>query len=966
MSKKNALFPVVKEAIAFERLWQQATEMVSALSGEIWNDQGEHDPGVTLLQAVVWNCADLSYRAALPLNDLLTHSKGQPTLFPAEFGPDHVLTCSAVTAEDYRRIVLDLHSSDIPLHTQEQGFLFSDACLIKEPEEHRFHWWYNAEQREYSFTEPEMNNGEGKEKIMLRGNLWLLVIPGRLTQALSSDNRASVEHHLRDILAGHRNAGEQISRIIWLKPVEFSPRIKIELSDDISDASQTAAQIFQITEALLQPPVVRHTTDQRRALGEPCESLFEGPRLQHGWQQPLVSQISPEGITINLSLLINQLLSIPGVVRLSQLSVTSLPEQINAVREDCWSWQVDAGYFPLLWGDDPLALLAGSNSPLILMTKGGIYHPLNRETMAECLTTPELIQTPAEVLPAGRLRNLRAYIPLGDRLPACYALQQADKVKDDHVRALHQFLLPADQLLADGCAELALVPELLAFNQRGNAIRGTRWPYQKTSVNQTVHHACATELSQFQRRNAAIFPDNRSQPDQTNLLRELDFLRHLLGYFGTEHAARPLTLDSADFLASQRAYLAQQPELGYARSNMRTGQVSALQKRIAARTGLGSGCFADNPDLSQLPFYLVEHRQLLPPIPDRAFNTEQTPETFTAEGHRVTLTQQGIASRIIPGQLIDLIITGQAETVRINQLLVMASGTHSLTFSTMHNQHLLNNLERLQAAFHNQQLRWQNSQVWLQDMDYRLNYAPAAEQPEDPHQRLLVSNAQSPWPALVSRGDVIAIVPAELQFATTIVDNDRAVVAEEAWRLDATIEEIDPLAGTLLIKKAADSKHDFPSAPESFRYQWYFAHSRYATADRFSFVISAVMNRRILENENIKPRELMAWVQKTIMAECPAHISLMSHWLDPAAFNNFAMTWKHWQNNGARMGDDAYAIMRMLTLGHLPATHLGIGMMRLATDAQRRDVMGEARDQWNTATILSEALFCVPPELTTR
>lgn len=112
MSKENALFPAVKDAIAFEALWQQAHEKVTALSGDIWTDTGDHDPGVTLLQSATWNCSDLSYRASLPLNDLLTHQDGRP-LFPKDFGPEQVLTCNTVTAEDYRRALLDVHSSDI-------------------------------------------------------------------------------------------------------------------------------------------------------------------------------------------------------------------------------------------------------------------------------------------------------------------------------------------------------------------------------------------------------------------------------------------------------------------------------------------------------------------------------------------------------------------------------------------------------------------------------------------------------------------------------------------------------------------------------------------------------------------------------------------------------------------------------------------------------------------------------------
>ncbi len=961
MSKDNALFPAVKDAIAFDALWQQAHEKATALSGEIWTDTGDHDPGVTLLQSAAWNCSDLSYRTSLPLNDLLTH-KDQNTLFPEEFGPEQVLTCTTVTAEDYRRALLDLHSRDIKtLDTDEQDFLFSDVSLIKEPEESRFHWWYNAEKREYSFKEPAVTDPKDKSTLSLRGNLWLSVVPTRYTQSLSSDNRAAVEQHLDAFLAAHRNLGEAVSCITWLQPAIFSPRMTIELADNISDINQVAAHIYQVTDAFLRPPVVRYTTEQRRALGDADDDIFEGPRLQYGWQQTAPSQISSGGYVLNLGPLVNLLLAIPGVVSLSTLSVDTSDGHITAGAGDSWRWQVADGYYPLLWGAAPLDLLATAGGPLTLMSKGGIRNTLNSASMAGYLIQADLIETTPTVLPAGRFRDQTAYIPVGQRLPECYALQQPDAVIDDPTRAVHQFLLIADQLLADGTAELALLPTLLAFKDRGDAIRGTRWPYADTMVQQSIHQPYAETLKDRALRDTAIFTQG-NQPNGGNFARELDFIQYLLGYFGTQRAALPLTLDLPDFLATQRAYLAQQPALGYDRTNIRIDRVSALQKRIAARIGLDSICFAENPDLAQLPFYLIEHRQLLPQTPGSAFDPEQTPSDFAVVEPDITLTQAGSAGKIVQGQLIDLIAIEGDSRRDVKRLLVIATDGDSFTVSTENSQQLINNLEYLKKAFLGGNLRWQNSDVWLQDMDYRLHYAEAALQPSDKRQRLLASNAQSPYPAMVSVEDGIVIRPAGLQFAQPGAKAYRASAVDVDWQLEATVKAIDPIAGTLLIEKAANSETDFPSEETSYRYQWAFSHANYATTDRFSFVVSAVLNRRLIESPNIVPDKLVAWVQETIMAEFPAHISLINHWLDDATFNNFGAIYARWQNNGMPLGDDAFALMQMLTLGNLPITQLDLGLMRIATEAQRDEVIGDG-SQWNEDVILREELFYVPQDV---
>lgn len=958
MSKENALFPAVKDEIAFDALWQQALEKVTALSGEVWTDTGDHDPGITLLQSATWNCSDLSYRASLSLNDLLTNQDRTP-LFPEEFGPEQVLTCNTVTAEDYRRALLDVHSSDIDtLDTPGQDFLFSDVSLIKEPEGRRFHWWYNAEKREYSFTEPTDTAPEDKTTLTLRGNLWLSLVPTRYTQSLSPGNRAAVEQYLATFLAAHRNLGEAVSRIIWLQPATFSPRITIELADNISDINQVAAQIYQVTDAFLRPTVARYTTEQRRALGDADDAIFEGPMLKHGWQQTAPSQITSGGYVLNLGPLVNLLLAIPGVASLSTLSVDTDDGHITAVEDDNWRWQVADGYYPLLWGTAPLEQLATASGPLTLVSKGGIRNKLDSEAMAGYLPQEDLIVTMPTVLPAGRFRDQTLYIPVGQRLPECYALQQPYAVIDDKTRAVHQFLLPVDQLLADGAAELALLPKLLAFKDRGDSIRGTRWPYTNAMAQQAIHQPYTKTLEAIEQQDAAIFTQGK-QPVESNYARELDFLQYLLGYFGTQRAALPLTLDLPDFLATQRAYLAQQPALGYDRINIRIDRVSALQKRIAAHIGLGSTCFAEKPDLSQLPFYLIEHRQLLPQKPDSHFDDKQTPTAFMKNDTCVTLTQPGSAGKIVRGQLIDLI--NEVNQFRVNQLLVIETHKDSFTISTENSQQLRNNLERLAKAASEGNLRWQNSRIWLQDMDYRLNYAKKVMQPPDKRQRLLASNTQSPYPAMVSVDDVIVIRPAGLRFPTPGAEEYRAAAGNADWRLEATVKEIDPIAGTLLIEKSSASTVDFPAEEESFRFQWAFSRSNYAATDRFSFVVSAVFNRSLLESPNTELNRLVTWVKETIMAEFPAHISLISHWLADSTFKNFGALYKRWQNNGIPLGDDAFAIMQMLTLGHLPVIQPGIGLMRIATEAQRIKVVGDG-SEWNEGVILQEELFYVPKD----
>uniref|UniRef100_UPI001CEDF467 hypothetical protein n=1 Tax=Photorhabdus antumapuensis TaxID=2862867 RepID=UPI001CEDF467 len=75
---------------------------------------------------------------------------------------------------------------------------------------------------------------------------------------------------------------------------------------------------------------------------------------------------------------------------------------------------------------------------------------------------------------------------------------------------------------------------------------------------------------------------------------------------------------------------------------------------------------------------------------------------------------------------------------------------------------------------------------------------------------------------------------------------------------------------------------------------------------------------------------------------------------------DFASTYQRWQNNGAPLGDEAYHILKTLTLGRLPSAATGIGNMRIATAQQRIEVIGESGTEWNTEVIISNQLVYVP------
>ncbi|MCT8343444.1 hypothetical protein LG003_11420 [Photorhabdus kleinii] len=974
MNNQDALFHKVKDDIHFDTLLEQAHQVVGQQAGKLWSDTAEHDPGITFLEGLSYGVSDLAYRHTLPLADLLTpapdNQNQQDGIFPAEFGPHNTLTCGPITTDDYRKALLDLHSSDCDKKTidcekkttlqDKEDFLFRNVQLVREPETQRYTYWYDATTREYSFV-----SSKGATEFTLRGNYCLYLEPTRRTQ----ENLTAATQQLTDFLTQNRNIGESVSQITWSQPVDFPLLLDIELDDDVQDVAGIFAAVYSTAEQYLMPEAQRYRTETLQDAGMYNDEIFEGPQLQHGWIPELpTARDYTQPITLNLSRLVNKLLEIKGIQNVNRLQLDESVDTklIKSVEGDAWSWSIEKGYYPRLWGQDPLHQLAQHDGPLRVIVKGGISVTVTEQQIRDSLPNPLLIQNQPVVLAYGRHRDVASYYPVSDTLPACYELQQplSESEHDQRLLSLHQFMLPFEQMLACGCQQIAMLPKLLAFEREGDEVWGDQWPFKPGSVNDEAHQDYAPALKALLKQ-IALDRDH-----------ELDIVNYLLGYFGTERAPSTFTTPIDDFLTVQQGYLAQQPTLTYHRANIRIDQVSSLQKRIAARIGLGGELFKPKPDLRKLPFYLVEHRALLPIRPNSQFDTKQTPDCVYKEEKEeeeekesqtkppyLVIKQASINGKLRQGQVINLILCegeqGNTQFTVRGQMIVKAEEDR-FWLDVGNSTQLEYNLERIIAADKAKKLFWQNSVVWMEDMNYRLAYdrdQSLNDQPLPDNQRRLTRTAHTPFPSLIAVGDEITLTK---HLGVTGVTQE---YADESKKLYAKVVSFDRIKGTLIIERQNSSTLTFPAPEEARRYSWYFSGKDYEKTDRFSFVISVVVNSKLINDKpGVDPYKLEEWVKETILTEFPAHISMIIHWMDRDAFSNFGMTYQRWQNNGAPLGDSAYSILESLTLGTLPSALQGIGTMRIATPHQREEVVGENNDEWNTKKIIQNELFYVPKE----
>lgn len=793
-------------------------------------------------------------------------------------------------------------------------FYFRNAQLVRESDQEQFRYWYDPEVKEFRFRKGPDTDVE----LTLSGGYHLFVEPSR------GVTRKAAESALEAFLRKHRNLCEAVRHITWLTAQTVNITLSVELDDDCQNPAAVLAQIFTVAEALISPAAARYTAVELAAQGLANDAIYQGPRLHHGW----IPQLPPapdyrRDSAFNIGLLANHLMAIEGVRTIGAMGVEG---------STGWDCLVRAGSFPLLWGDDPLAQLAAGHH-VRLFKQGQQLRPSAEEIHVH-LPSPPLIDEQGRTLPYGRWRKPAVYRSAGSRLPPCYGLQEA-AVRHEQLQ-LQRFLLPFEQQLANACQQLALLPALLGFDRTAQPVDapvwGGQWPFADDALAQPVHQPYRQALEQ----ETGVQSRSRAQ--------ELALIDYLLGYFGAQRAPQTLGVAAAEFLAVQRAYLQQQTTLTYDRVNVNIKEVSALQRRIAARLGLR---LFQAQDLEKLPFYLIEHRALLPQPPAEGADSAYTPSALAKDSEDaprwLLITVKPADPQPERGQVIDLLL--EESDAAISTLVIGKVDENRLWLEIPGQLRLERNLPRIVAAQEAGTLRWRYSAVWLKEMRYRLEYAEDQEFME-PAQRRVQS---SPYPVRLAVGDNIVLEPDYAGARTPAAGRD-----EQAR---ARVRSVDPVNGCFVAELQSGAWPD-PGARSRYRFTL-----DKSIDDRFSFALSLVFNRNLLANVAAADiPSASAWIWQVVQEEIPCHLVANLHWLGPAEFNDLAETYGLWQNQGAPLGDLSYRLLYQLSLGDASFAVSGINVMRIATDAQRTEVIGADGDGWDTEKIAEYELFFVPPD----
>jgi len=567
--------PRRRPALDLEQLCRQGMERIRELSGREWTDHNVHDPGITLLEVLCYALTDLSYRADLPVEDLLTDAQGGQgsgsghTLYTAR----QILHNRPLTELDYRRLLIDLNG-------------------VRNAWIRPFGVTYFADPKTGELK-PENDGTPGLMPVGVRGLYDVLL---DFEEDQSTEEKAAVREQVTRTLQRYRNLCEDFAGIDDIRKQNFILCGEFELDPEAETAEVKARILFEVQQ-YLAPAVASYTLAEMQARTMPdgshytVDDVFDGPPLEHGFIPDDELKNAVLRAEIRLSDIINIIMDIPGVQAVRRVLLNRPGE--DEPLSNPWLVPVRQGTKAHLQVENCRLVFYKQDLP-VMAQAGRVAERL--KSLTKFLRTKAESPKGADFpIPTGRYRNPGDYYGAHYHLPQLYGIGAnglpagADQNRQAQSSRLKAYLLFFEQLMANYLAQLANVRRI--FSTDAGEIR-------------TYYYQAVESLADLYENTADTAIEQALEGEAAQIERRNRFLDHLIARFGENYATFAHTMFSVFDLTPKAmaryrcGFLESYPVISserglaydYTRSELKdiwnSANISGLQKRLCKLLGI--------------------------------------------------------------------------------------------------------------------------------------------------------------------------------------------------------------------------------------------------------------------------------------------------------------------------------------------------------------------------------------------
>lgn len=99
---------LIQKFIQYDDLKRESIDFIKKIGYNKWNYLEESDPGITILENLLFAIVDLDYRIAFPIEDILASRNKNSNDIKCFYMPDEILNISPLSLKDYYKLFLDV------------------------------------------------------------------------------------------------------------------------------------------------------------------------------------------------------------------------------------------------------------------------------------------------------------------------------------------------------------------------------------------------------------------------------------------------------------------------------------------------------------------------------------------------------------------------------------------------------------------------------------------------------------------------------------------------------------------------------------------------------------------------------------------------------------------------------------------------------------------------------------------
>ena len=477
----------------FELLKKEGIRLSQQLSGAVWTDYNEHDPGVTILENLCYALTELGYKTNFDITDLLyaKSDNGLANVNNVLFQVSEILPCNPTTASDYRKLVIDRiagveNAWFVPLQKSKTGISVN-----------------------------------GLYEVLLRTE--------------ETADKEAVRQEVIDLLQEHRNLCEDFDDVRVLNSEKIVVRADIRIQPNVVGEEILATVLHRLSE-LLSPRMSFRNLEEMLEKGYTYEQIFNGPPPVNGFLED--KDLEKSELTninkLHKSRMIQLISGIEGVIAVTNFSLLIGGREVTAefteLEKDTYPvLDVNA----VLYGEDTVQLYAGditytADSDTVRYS----YDMMRARSQRSHKRWMDF--TPDEGSSDKSAKDIKYFYSLQNTFPRAYGIgefgiqERASDLRKAQAKQLKGYLIFFEQVMVNYLAQLVNFRKLLSVDEETEHT----WYAQSPDTVPELDAMLAGGREGFKENL-----DKLMRKYDRNTERRNRFLDHMLARFGEEFMA---------------------------------------------------------------------------------------------------------------------------------------------------------------------------------------------------------------------------------------------------------------------------------------------------------------------------------------------------------------------------------------------------------------------------------------------